>query len=122
MKWTKKMKGAGKKAAVTVTALGMVLTAFPPIPAKAAEEFAGQLTSVESVEKGSKDNIVVVKFNGGVTAQLTFLEDVQFGRLKEYLYIEKKKCVGKNDEMEGKYYTTKYQTPQGKGVNFTIDV
>ena len=44
---------------------------------------------------------------------------VQFGRLKEYLYIEKKKCVGKNDEMEGKYYTTKYQTPQGKGVNFT---
>ena len=75
MKWTKKMKGAGKKAAVTVTALGMVLTAFPPIPAKAAEEFAGQLTSVESVEKGSKDNIVVVKFNGGVTAQLTFLED-----------------------------------------------
>ena len=29
MKWTKKMKGAGKKAAVTVTALGMVLTAFP---------------------------------------------------------------------------------------------
>lgn len=36
MKWTKKMKGAGKKAAVTVTALGMVLTAFPPIPAKAA--------------------------------------------------------------------------------------
>ena len=46
---------------------------------------------------------------------------VQFGRLKEYLYIEKKKCVGKNDEMEGKYYTTKYQTPQGKGVNFTID-
>ena len=53
----------------------MVLTAFPPIPAKAAEEFAGQLTSVESVEKGSKDNIVVVKFNGGVTAQLTFLED-----------------------------------------------
>lgn len=69
------MKGAGKKAAVTVTALGMVLTAFPPIPAKAAEEFAGQLTSVESVEKGSKDNIVVVKFNGGVTAQLTFLED-----------------------------------------------
>ena len=26
---------------------------------------------------------------------------VQFGRLKEYLYIEKKKCVGKNDEMEG---------------------
>ena len=27
----------------------------------------------------------------------------------------------KNDEMEGKYYTTKYQTPQGKGVNFTID-
>ena len=33
MKWTKKMKGAGKKAAVTVTALGMVLTAFPPIPA-----------------------------------------------------------------------------------------
>ena len=50
MKWTKKMKGAGKKAAVTVTALGMVLTAFPPIPAKAAEEFAGQLTSVESVE------------------------------------------------------------------------
>ena len=31
MKWTKKMKGAGKKAAVTVTALGMVLTAFPPI-------------------------------------------------------------------------------------------
>ena len=38
---------------------------------------------------------------------------VQFGRLKEYLYIEKKKCVGKNDEMEGKYYTTKYQTPQG---------
>ena len=31
---------------------------------------------------------------------------VQFGRLKEYLYIEKKKCVGKNDEMEGKYYTT----------------
>lgn len=23
--------------------------------------------------------------------------------------------------MEGKYYTTKYQTPQGKGVNFTID-
>ena len=72
MKWTKKMKGAGKKAAVTVTALGMVLTAFPPIPAKAAEEFAGQLTSVESVEKGSKDNIVVVKFNGGVTAQLTF--------------------------------------------------
>ena len=75
MKWTKKMKEAGKKAAVTVTALGMVLTAFPPIPAKAAEEFAGQLTSVESVEKGSKDNIVVVKFNGGVTAQLTFLED-----------------------------------------------
>ena len=46
---------------------------------------------------------------------------VQFGRLKEYLYIEKKKCVGKNDEMEGKYYTTKYQPPQGKGVNFTID-
>ena len=43
MKWTKKMKRAGKKAAVTVTALGMVLTAFPPIPAKAAEEFAGQL-------------------------------------------------------------------------------
>lgn len=34
MKWTKKMKGAGKKAAVTVTALGMVLTAFPPIPRK----------------------------------------------------------------------------------------
>ena len=28
---------------------------------------------------------------------------VQFGRLKEYLYIEKKKCVGKNDEMEGDY-------------------
>lgn len=51
MKWTKKMKGAGKKAAVTVTALGMVLTAFPPIPAKAAEDFAGQLTSVESVKK-----------------------------------------------------------------------
>lgn len=38
MKWTKKMKGAGKKAAVTVTALGMVLTAFPPIPAKAARK------------------------------------------------------------------------------------
>lgn len=54
MKWTKKMKGAGKKAAVTVTALGMVLTAFPPIPAKAAEEFAGQLTSVESVEKAAR--------------------------------------------------------------------
>ena len=46
---------------------------------------------------------------------------VHCGRLNEYLYIEKKKCVGKNDEMEGKYYTTKYQTPQGKGVNFTID-
>ena len=57
MKWTKKMKGAGKKAAVTVTALGMVLTAFPPIPAKAAEEFAGQLTSVESVEKGSMTEV-----------------------------------------------------------------
>ena len=41
MKWTKKMKGAGKKAAVTVTALGMVLTAFPPIPAKARKSLPG---------------------------------------------------------------------------------
>ena len=73
MKWTKKMKGAGKKAAVTVTALGMVLTAFPPIPAKAAEDFAVQLTSVESVKKGDADNIVIVTFNGGVKAKLTFL-------------------------------------------------
>lgn len=75
MKWTKKMKGAGKRAAVTVTALGMVLTAFPPIPAKAAGEFAGKLTSVESVKKGNADNIVIVTFNGGVEAKLTFLED-----------------------------------------------
>ena len=41
---------------------------------------------------------------------------VQFGTAKEYLYIEKKKMCWKNDEMEGKYYTTKYQTPQGKGL------
>ena len=34
---------------------------------------------------------------------------VQFGRLKEYLYIEKKKCVGKNDEMEGKYSTSRIE-------------
>jgi len=102
MKWTKKMKGAGKRAAVTVTALGMVLTAFPPIPAKAAEEFAGKLTSVESAEKGSKDNIVVVKFNGGVTAQLTFLEDGIFrynvdpsGEFSEYATAKSKSHVGR---------------------------
>ena len=54
MKWTKKMKGAGKKAAVTVTALGMVLTAFPPIPAKAAEEFAGQLQASSQWKKAAR--------------------------------------------------------------------
>lgn len=58
---------------------------------------------------------------------------VQFGRVKEYLEIEQKKyaekylkveqkkCAGKNDEMENKYYTTKYQTPQGIPVKLTID-
>ena len=46
---------------------------------------------------------------------------VQFGRLKEYLDIEQQKCVGKNDEMENKYHTTKYQTPQGIGINFTLN-
>ena len=33
--------------------------------------------------------------------------------LKHYL---QKKFHILNDEMEGKYYTTKYQTPQGKGL------
>lgn len=56
----------------------------------------------------------------------------QFGRVKEYLEIEQKyaekflkaeqkKCAGKTDEMEGKYYTTKNQTPQGIPVRFTIN-
>ena len=46
---------------------------------------------------------------------------VQFGRVKEYLEIEQKKCAGKIDEMENKYYTTKYQTPKGIPVGYTID-
>lgn len=44
-----------------------------------------------------------------------------FGRVKEYLEIEQKKCTGRNDEMENKYHTTKYQTPQGIPSQLTID-
>lgn len=45
---------------------------------------------------------------------------VQFGRVKEYLDNEQKKCVGKYDEFENKFYTTKYQTPQSIPIKFII--
>ena len=119
MKWTKKMKGAGKKAAVTVTALGMVLTAFPPIPAKAAEEFAGQLTSVESVEKGDADNIVIVTFNGGVKAKLTFLEDGIFrynvdpsGEFSEYAKPRQSSHKGRIQQYPDS--SSEYSKPEAK--------
>ena len=119
MKWTKKMKGAGKKAAVTVTALGMVLTAFPPIPAKAAEEFAGQLTSVESVKKGDADNIVIVTFNGGVKAKLTFLEDGIFrynvdpsGEFSEYAKPRQSSHKGRIQQYPDS--SDEYSKPQAK--------
>lgn len=119
MKWTKKMKGAGKKAAVTVTALGMVLTAFPPIPAKAAEEFAGQLTSVESVKKGDADNIVIVTFNGGVKAKLTFLEDGIFrynvdpsGEFSEYAKPRQSSHKGRIQQYPDS--SSEYSKPEAK--------
>ena len=119
MKWTKKMKGAGKKAAVTVTALGMVLTAFPPIPAKAAEDFAGQLTSVESVKKGDADNIVIVTFNGGVKAKLTFLEDGIFrynvdpsGEFSEYAKPRQSSHKGRIQQYPDS--SSEYSKPEAK--------
>lgn len=45
---------------------------------------------------------------------------VQFGRVKKYLETEQKKCVGRYDEFENKFYTTKYQTPQGISVKLVI--
>lgn len=45
---------------------------------------------------------------------------VQFGRVKEYLKIEQEKCVGRLDEFENKFYTTKYQTSQGIPTKFII--
>lgn len=45
---------------------------------------------------------------------------VQFGRVKEYLDIEQKKCAGRYDEFENKFYTTKYQTPQDIPVKLII--
>ena len=119
MKWTKKMKGAGKKAAVTVTALGMVLTAFSPIPAKAAEEFAGQLTSVESVKKGDADNIVIVTFNGGVKAKLTFLENGIFrynvdpsGEFSEYANPRQSSHKGRIQQYPDS--SSEYSKPEAK--------
>lgn len=119
MKWTKKMKGAGKKAAVTVTALGMVLTAFSPIPAKAAEEFAGQLTSVESVKKGDADNIVIVTFNGDVKAKLTFLENGIFrynvdpsGEFSEYANPRQSSHKGRIQQYPDS--SSEYSKPEAK--------
>lgn len=71
----RKFKGV-KKALAFVTALGMVITAVPEIPAKAADEFTGKLTTVNTAAVDSTNkNIVHVEFNGDVTAKITFLED-----------------------------------------------
>lgn len=45
---------------------------------------------------------------------------MQFGRLKKYLETEQNKCVGRYDEFENKFCTTKYQTPQGIPVKLII--
>lgn len=45
---------------------------------------------------------------------------VQFRKIKEYLEAEQKKCVGRDDEFENKFHTTKYETPQGIPIQFNI--
>ncbi len=45
---------------------------------------------------------------------------MQFGQVKKYLDIEQKKCIGRYDEFENKFYTTNYQTPQGIPVKLII--
>ncbi len=38
---------------------------------------------------------------------------VQFRQIKKYLEAEQNKCVGKYDEFESIFHTTKYETSQG---------
>lgn len=45
---------------------------------------------------------------------------VQFKQIKKYLETEQNKCVGKYDEFEGKFHTTKYETPQGIPIQINI--
>lgn len=44
----------------------------------------------------------------------------QFGRVKKYLEIEQKQCYGRYDEFENKFYTTKYQMPNGFSIDLCI--
>ncbi|MBS6281218.1 MAG: hypothetical protein KH449_10660 [Lachnospiraceae bacterium] len=44
----------------------------------------------------------------------------QFGRVKIYSEMEQKQCYGRPDEFENKFYTTKYQMPNGGSIGLCI--
>lgn len=44
----------------------------------------------------------------------------QFGRVKKYWEIEQEQCYGRYDEFENKFYTTKYQAPNGFSIGLSI--
>ena len=67
----KRVKNIGRKALASVLASALLVSGLPQIPAiEAHAAFGGKLTS--AVSASADENIVMVTFNDGVQAKITF--------------------------------------------------
>lgn len=77
-------------------------------------------TNTRELKEREGNKMAFLKFIDKKGADSFMSGTAQFGQIKKYLEMEQNKCIGKYDEFESKFHTTKHETPQGIPTQLNI--